>query len=804
MTIKKRHYILLLLSVVCFLSYPFQFAHAGSQQIIKSASEYDYPPFCIVTKDGQADGFSVELLRESLRAVNLDVKFTVGPWAEIKEDLKNGKIQVLPLVGRSPERELIYDFTFSYMPLYGGIFVRKGDSRIKNVHDLSEKEIIVMEGDNAEEYARREEISTHIITVNSYEEAFRLLASGKHDAVVCQKLMGITLLEALKIKNIVPLKYRIYNFRQDFSFAVKEGDSKLLSLLNEGLSIVIADGTFEQLYKKWFGPHIINQMTLPEKIIYVLGTSIPLALFLFVILSFILFLEVKRKTKGLHQEIEDRKKAEYLARENEEKYKALYNNAPLAYQSLDSKGKFVDINPEWSKILGYKREEVIGKSFRDFLAMDWKEKFDEEFENFKKRGYLHSAHFKTKHKDGHLLDIEYEGSIGYGADGQVKQAYCVFKDITEYLRTQDELMRLVVIQEATSDFVSISTVEKRITFINKAGRRMAGIREDADVSTFRISDFHPQWAYKKIEEEGIPYAIKHGSWTGQTAIINSEGHEIPMSQVILSHKDSQGNVQFISMIIRDITELKNAEEALANMNKNLEKTIEERTQQLIASDRLAILGKLSASVAHEINNPLQGMKLHLGILNNEFEGKLQEVKSYQLINNNISRIKDIVTQLLDVHKEKEEKLYAPLNVNDILEEVSAFIENQMHIKNIDFKLILNQNLSYINANKRQIHQVILNLILNAVDSIENYGKITITSDMDDNHVVVKISDTGKGIEPKDLTHLFDPFFSTKGVMGVGLGLFVSQNIIRNHSGKVTVESELGKGSVFTITLPRRR
>ena len=214
--------------------------------------EYSYPPFCIVDDNGNADGFSVELLKAASQKAGLEVNFKVDYWDSLKNDLKQGVIQVLPLVGRTPARERVYDFSFPYTTNYGAIFVRKGDNRIGSVSDLIDKEILVMKGDTAEEYARRENISSNIITVETYVQALKLLSQGKYDAVVAQQLMGMNLLKELKIDNVVPVGNLLHGFRQDFCFAVRKGDKKLLSLLNEGLSKVIADGTYDKLYKKWF------------------------------------------------------------------------------------------------------------------------------------------------------------------------------------------------------------------------------------------------------------------------------------------------------------------------------------------------------------------------------------------------------------------------------------------------------------------------------------------------------------------------------------------------------------------------
>lgn len=126
-------------------------------------------------------------------------------------------------------------------------------------------------------------------------------------------------------------------------------------------------------------------------------------------------------------------------KESEEKYKALYENAPLPYQSLNEDGSFLDVNPAWLDTLGYSREEVIGNFYKDFLHPDWKPHFEKNFPEFKRRGYVNNVHFKIKHKNGHFLDISFEGCIGYKPDGSFKQTYCVFKDITEQKMAEQAL-----------------------------------------------------------------------------------------------------------------------------------------------------------------------------------------------------------------------------------------------------------------------------------------------------------------------------------------------------------------------------
>ncbi|MCU7915491.1 MAG: transporter substrate-binding domain-containing protein [Candidatus Thiodiazotropha sp. (ex Gloverina cf. vestifex)] len=150
---------------------PPLFCQAGPPPV-RSASELDYPPFSIVHEDNSVDGFSVELMRAAVQAMGREVTFEVGPWAEIKQDLEAGHLEALPLVGRTPERETFLDFTVPYISLFGAVFVRDEENRIKAPEDLGGMRVGVLQGDNAEEYVRREEITDRIVATRSYEDAF--------------------------------------------------------------------------------------------------------------------------------------------------------------------------------------------------------------------------------------------------------------------------------------------------------------------------------------------------------------------------------------------------------------------------------------------------------------------------------------------------------------------------------------------------------------------------------------------------------------------------------------------------------
>jgi PAS domain S-box-containing protein len=224
----------------------------AARQTIRSAAEIDYPPFSFVDEHGNAHGFSVELMRAALAVMGRDVTFRTGPWTDVRTWLEHAEIDALPLVGRTPEREAFFDFTVPYMSLHGAIVVRDNETGIRDLADLRGRKVAVMTGDNAEEFLRREDRGIEIHTRPTFEIALRELSDGRYDAVVAQRLVVLRLIQKTGLTDLRIIDRPIKGFKQDFCFAVHEGDRDTLALLNEGLAIVMADGTYRHLHSKWF------------------------------------------------------------------------------------------------------------------------------------------------------------------------------------------------------------------------------------------------------------------------------------------------------------------------------------------------------------------------------------------------------------------------------------------------------------------------------------------------------------------------------------------------------------------------
>jgi len=241
-------------------------AQANPPDHFLSGCEINYPPFCLVQEDGRADGFSVALMREALEKMGRTVEFCTGTWAEVRGRLERGEIHALPLVGRTPEREAAFDFTVPYLTLHGAIVVRQDNSEIKGFGDLRGKRVGVMRGDNTEEFLRRGDYGVVLITTPTFSDAFRLLATHGCDAVVVQNLVARRILQETRLKNLKILNPPIPGFSQQFCFAVRKGDHTTLALLNEGLSLAIADGAYRRLHALWFA-----SMELPSDRALIIG-----------------------------------------------------------------------------------------------------------------------------------------------------------------------------------------------------------------------------------------------------------------------------------------------------------------------------------------------------------------------------------------------------------------------------------------------------------------------------------------------------------------------------------------------------
>jgi len=226
-------------------------------------------------------------------------------------------------------------------------------------------------------------------------------------------------------------------------------------------------------------------------------------------------------------------------------------------------------------------------------------------------------------------------------------------------------------------------------------------------------------------------------------------------------------------------------------------------QKIMESERLALIGQLSANVAHELNNPLQGIVTYSHLLLERDACDEASKKSVEKIVIQANRCREIIRGLLDFSRQrKPDKTLC--NVNNLIEDCVSLLENQTIFHNVEISLNFDRELPKVVIDPSQVERVFMNLIINAAEAMNGNGRLTISTRNNPifNGIEICISDTGSGISEEDLDKIFDPFFTTKETgHGVGLGLAISYGIIKEHRGSILVESKINQGTTFTIRLP---
>lgn len=231
--------------------------------------------------------------------------------------------------------------------------------------------------------------------------------------------------------------------------------------------------------------------------------------------------------------------------------------------------------------------------------------------------------------------------------------------------------------------------------------------------------------------------------------------------------------------------------------------LKNREEQLLQSRKMAAVGTLTAGIAHELNNPLNNISLITESLLDEFDefSREEKLKMLRDIFTQVERAGVTVANLLDFTR-RDEFAYECLNINEVLERTLSFVSNEIRVNKVKLEKELAPNLPQIQGNAHNLQQVFLNIILNAIQAMPDGGTLSVKSYIENNSIRIDIADTGTGISADNREKIFDPFFTTKAIgQGTGLGLSVSYGIVEQHHGHIQVDSELGKGSKFSIFLP---
>ena len=361
------------------------------------------------------------------------------------------------------------------------------------------------------------------------------------------------------------------------------------------------------------------------------------------------------------------------------------------------------------------------------------------------------------------------------------------KAATEEIKRRYEFEKKLI--HSSMDGIVATDEKGDIIIFNQGAERIFGYPRFEVVRNKNIVDVYPPWMAKEIIE-GLSKGGKNFSWK-ETSILTKDGKEIPVrfsGAILYESGEIVGSVSFF----HDLREIKKLE------------------QELVNSERLAAIGQTVSSIAHYTKNILSGLKGGIYVADTALkEGNMARFKTgWEMIQRNVGRISNLVMDLLNYSKEREPQ-YQDCFPNDIAYEVCQLMEQKAKDNRIQIVKDFDPSIGKVALDPEGIHNVLLNLMSNAIDAcIFDTDKrkkwwVKVRTALDGETIIFEVSDNGCGMDEEVKRKLFTSFFSTKGGKGTGLGLLVTQKIVKEHGGTIEVKSKQGEGSTFTVKIPKR-
>lgn len=366
-------------------------------------------------------------------------------------------------------------------------------------------------------------------------------------------------------------------------------------------------------------------------------------------------------------------------------------------------------------------------------------------------------------------------------------------------------MRQIAITENTSDLVATIDIDGFITRLNQAGYEMLGLPHNADISGLRLVSFYDKPSATAFVRQEIPNAVKFGASHCEIELLSRDNRQLPGSQVLIAHKDSVGNIECFSVILRDISSIREAEEERQILQEELHQT-----------KKMNTMGRLAGGVAHDFNNLITVIMgyAELAMLNSSKNRPSDD--ELHMILDSAQKAARLSSQLLDF---SSKQMIEPqvLDINKVIGDSLQLIESLLG-EGIIVEYKTEADLWSIKMDQSQLEQILLNLTVNARDAMTAHGCFGISTENvilskksankiglpeGGDFVLLTISDNGCGIEERHLEHIYEPFFTTKEKgKGTGLGLSAVFGAVKQNHGLIRVDSKPGSGTTFTIYFPR--
>ena len=538
---------------------------------------------------------------------------------------------------------------------------------------------------------------------------------------------------------------------------------------------------------------------------------------------------------------------------SEERYRTIFERSLDAIIHTDPKGKILEINRAGLHILGYRTKDEL---FSQGPAMDL---FENKADLYLFQKMLFREGFVTEYetrltgKSARSFDAVITSSVIFDIIGQITGYVMIIRDVTEKKSAQEQVKKqnvrlatlnaisLTVSSSLNLDQVLNSTTDKMLeilgrdcvriyllnaktNILNLAAHRgfSPGFIENDHIRSRRVGDgllgktvltreTKVLDNFLRSEDPYVDSIVEEGVQSTVYIPLVLKGKPVGVMCVCSrsEFKFSEDYVEFLTAIGNQIgMALHNA--MLYEAANRAYQELKEVQEQVIRAEKLASLGKLSATIAHEINNPIAAVLTYVKLMmklvteGNFSQDRAQDIARYLgTMVSEMTRCGEIVKNLLAFSRRTKIEII-PHDINQIIHRTLVLISHDLELKEIQLKGKVAPDLPKVKCDFRQLQQVLLNLIGNASEAMEGGGELVISAKLAEKngYLEITIADTGCGISEQDQKHIFEPFFTTKEEgKGVGLGLSVVYGIITNHKGTIEVKSDVGKGSTFKVLLP---
>jgi PAS domain S-box-containing protein len=500
---------------------------------------------------------------------------------------------------------------------------------------------------------------------------------------------------------------------------------------------------------------------------------------------------------NIYRDITKRRDQELRLRSTEQSYRRLFENVAVGVYVSTKEGRFLDANRALIDMLGYaNKEEILKISLQSDLYVRPEDRitFQRMIED---DGQVVNYPVDFKRKDGTTFPVLLTAHVRTSHAGHITGYEGICVDQSQIVQLEKQIHETLdffnnIIQSSPNAIIG-ADMKGRIIIWNKGAQETLGYEAHEVINTMDVRQL-----YSADQAYTVMRKMRSTEYGGAGKL-----RSYPMT---FRHRDGslvEGNLS-ASIIYDD----KGREVASAGFFVDLGERLEmerklHRTQeQLLQSEKLAAMGRLTSQLAHELNNPLYGIMNTLELMKTEIPPANKRRKLLDMALSESMRLTDMLRKMLSFSKPDQEER-CTVDINTILDEILLLHEKQF--REVDIKIFaeFTENLLPVMASKNQLRQVFLNMISNAKDAMPSGGSLTVRTHGNGSSLRVQISDTGTGIKAEHLDKIFDTFFTTKteSAKGVGLGLSVCYGFIKDHGGDIQVESQPGSGTTFTIILP---